>query len=440
MNDALLTSTPNAAGNTAASGVSPDASPVSSSAMPLRVNFAWTIAGSVFYQACLFGIAVVIAKIGNPDTFGRWSMAIAVSGPILVFAGLNARALQASDPRSEFSFADYFGLRIVMVSLGMIVVLGAATLTEYATSIGVVLALSGIAKSVESLCDVFYGEMQRHEQMKPIAVSMTLKGVLSLVAFSIGLAVGGLELATLGLALAWTGSLLAYDWPRTRAVRGGSLGPMRFDPVKLTALFRRTLPLGIAIFLVTLTVSVPRGFIERERGYAELGIYSALAYLMNPGAIIVNALGQSATPRLARLHADGDVRGFLMLFGKMTLLALGLALAGLMVSTLIGGPILRIVFRPEYAQHVDLLLWLMVAAGLEYLGSVVGYALTAARVLRSQVPLFAIVCGGTALGCWLWVGPYGPIGAAWAMIAARSVQLLGSFVLLAVGVPRRRPA
>ena len=272
--------------------------------------------------------------------------------------------------------------------------------------------------------------------MRPIAISMTAKGLLSLVGFTIGFLVNGLECGALGLVMAWLATLFAYDLPQALAIPEARLDPPRFDPTKLARLFGRALPLGITISLVALSASIPRGFVKQERDFAEVGVFAAARPAVNPGIIVINALGQSATPRLARLHADGARREFLALFGKMMLLALGLGGAGILVAFLIGGPVLRLLFRPEYAEHVDLLVWLMIAAGLDYAASIIGYAMTAARVFRSQVPLFAVVCAVTFIGCRLWTGRFGLVGAAFGIILAKSVQLAGSAILLAIRMRR----
>jgi O-antigen/teichoic acid export membrane protein len=439
MNDAVLTAQSDDANDraTAVSAVrNVPLGNVCRPAMSLRENFAWSVVGNISYAACLFGITVALAKLSDPATVGRFSLAMRIAGPIFVFAGLNTRQLHASDPAREFTFGDYFGLRFAMVAFALALTCGIAVFTEYAATIGVVLALVGVAKSFESLAEVFYGELQRSERMRPIALSMTLKGILSLAAFSVGLAASGLELATLGLALAWLAVLLGYDWPTARANHGDRLDRPSWDFERLSRLFLQTLPLGIAIFLVALTASVPPFFIEPERGFAELGVFSALAYLMLPGTLIVNALGQSATSRLAWSFAN-DRRAFLVLFAKMLTLALGLGAAGVLVAIVLGRPVLALVYRPEYAEHVDLLAWLMVAAGVGYVGSMFGYALTAARILHGQAILFAFVCAATALGCWLWVGPFGLIGAAWGLLFAAAVQLVGSVTLFVLGLHTR---
>ena len=60
-------------------------------------------------------------------------------------------------------------------------------------------------------------------------------------------------------------------------------------------------------------------------------------------------------------------------------------------------------YRPEYAEHADLLPWFRAAAGLGYLGQLIGSSITAARYFRSQIPLFTVVSGTIALCCYLLI-------------------------------------
>jgi O-antigen/teichoic acid export membrane protein len=409
-----------------------DASPAPR-AVSLRRNFAWTFAGNVVYAACQWGMLVVLAKCGDAEMVGRFSLALSITAPIFLFAGLNTRALQASDAKSDFAFRDYFTLRLIMVGLGLAATFAWAGFAQLDGVMTSVLILVGIAKAVESIADVGYGALQHQERMQPIAVSMILKGLLSLAVLAVGVTTSGLPAGAFGLAAAWSALWLAYDLPQTAHALARSIPQTirpQSEPRTLGRLFRLALPLGIVLFLLSLTTSLPRFFVERERGYAELGVFVALSYLMIAGTTVVNALGQSATPRLSRHFAKGERREFLALLTKLLAIGTVLGLGGLGVAAVMGRPLLSILYRPEYGEHAELFLWLMAAAALQYLGSFLGYAITAARVIGAQVWLFTAVCGTTALGCWLWTPAYGAIGAAWALILAGIVQLSGSMLLL----------
>jgi hypothetical protein len=60
---------------------------------------------------------------------------------------------------------------------------------------------------------------------------------------------------------------------------------------------------------------------------------------------------------------------------------------------------LTLIYQPEYARQ-DVFIWLMVAAGIGYVGSFLGYGMTAVRYFRVQLPLFAMVACVTVL---IWV-------------------------------------
>jgi len=76
--------------------------------LTLRVNFLWTLAGNVIYATCQWGILVVLAKLGTPQMVGEFALALAVTAPILIGAGLSLRSVQATDALREYKFRDYF--------------------------------------------------------------------------------------------------------------------------------------------------------------------------------------------------------------------------------------------------------------------------------------------------------------------------------------------
>jgi hypothetical protein len=98
--------------------------------LTLRVNFLWTLAGNVIYAACQWGILVALAKIGTVQMVGEFALALAITAPILVGAGLALRAVEATDALGEYEFRDYFSLRLLTSAAAVLVVAGAVTLEE----------------------------------------------------------------------------------------------------------------------------------------------------------------------------------------------------------------------------------------------------------------------------------------------------------------------
>ena len=189
-------------------------------------------------------------------------------------------------------------------------------------------------------------------------------------------------------------------------------------------------PLGVVVMLVSLNLNIPRYFVELNLGMREQGIYSSLANLMAAGSVVVGALGQVATPRLARYFSDRDTRAFGRLLAVLVMVSLGLGLAGVIVATGFGRQVLTIVYRPEFAARQDVFIWLMAASGAVYLGSTMGVAITAARCFKPQLPLFALSAVTTAVACFYWVPTMGLRGAALAIFLSSVIQSAGGIWLL----------
>jgi O-antigen/teichoic acid export membrane protein len=91
--------------------------------------------------------------------------------------------------------------------------------------------------------------------------------------------------------------------------------------------------------------------------------------------------------------------------------------AGFLVSWVAGYQILALFYRPEYARNTAVFQQVMLAAGLFYIGSFLGYAVTATRAFDSFVIPYA--CGAlvSLAAAWLLIPAFGLIGAAYALSA-----------------------
>jgi len=404
--------------------------------LTLRSNFSWTFAGNAVYAGCNWGILMVLAKLGSPEWVGQFALGLALTAPVIMLTNLQLRVIQATDARREYRFGHYLALRLVTTALSLFVIAGIACGYRLGTAL-VILAV-GLAKAFESLSDVVYGLLQAHERMDRIALSMMIKGPLSLAA--LGATVfftGSIVWGSLALAGSWGLLMIAYDIPNAIQLLDGeeAFGPC-WDYPSLARLAWLALPLGFVMMLISLNANIPRYFIEQYWGERELGIFAALAYLMVAGNTVMGALGQSASPRLARYHAQGDGHAFRQLLIKLVGLGAGMGILALLVALIAGREILTTLYSPEYAKHAELFTWLVVPTTTLYVASFLGYGMTAARYFRSQIPLFGLCVITAALGC-LWLVPrFGLLGAVWASLAASILQLVGSVAIIAFALRR----
>jgi O-antigen/teichoic acid export membrane protein len=391
----------------------------------LRSSFAWTFAGNAGYAVGQWALLSLFAKAGGSEMLGEYALALAVTAPVAMLSHLNLRAVIATDVAGVHPFGDYLAVRLGATAFGLVAIaLLAVTAGSSATGTLIILAV-GVAQSAENVSDAFYGLWQRRERMDRIARSMLARASLSVVAVAATLwTTRSLLAASVALAIGRMLTLLLYD-ARTREPAA------RTNTANQWSILRTALPLGIVLMLVTLNTNLPRYAIERHLGTPGLGAFAAVASFLTGGNTVVNALGQSATPRLARYFAAREGRQFRALVWRLAGLALALGAAGIAGAAVLGAPLLRLVYREEFVQYAGLLVAVMAAAIPIYVAGTLGYAVTSVRAFDAQLPLFCAVCASCAAAAWILVPRWGLMGAPAALAIAACVQLAGEAGILA---------
>src|SRR5262249_38995537 len=154
-----------------------------------------------------------------------------------------------------------------------------------------------------------------------------------------------------------------------------------------------------------------------------LGHFAAMAQLMAIGSIVISALGQSMSSRLARYYARRKRRAYVRLLCRLAGAACLVGVGGVLVALLGGRSGLTWLYRAEYGEYADVFTWLMIGAGVSYVAGALGHGMTAARFFAAQVPLFVTTTAATALAC-VWLIPGGGLwGGALAVLVGMMVQL-----------------
>ena len=385
---------------------------------------------------------MLLARTAGPQIVGRLAFAVALSAPVFMLAGLQLRAVQATDARRDYRFGHYLALRIATTSVALIATVSIACLLRRGADIVVVVSAVAVSKALESMSDVFYGLLQQHERMDRIGISMIVRGTGSLAVFVVTILwTRSLPWGIAAVSAVWALVLAAYDVRSGRMVLGSmpkeTLRPV-FDISVLLRLGVVAFPLGIVMMLVSLNTNIPRYAIDQRLGESDLGVFAALAALLVAGNTVVGALGQSASPRLAKHFAASDLPAFRGLLVKLLATGAAIGLVGLAVALLGGRWLLGAIYGSQFADHTALFAWITAAAAISYLQSITGYGVTSARYFGVQAPLLALVSAVTAAGCFWLVPRFGLVGAGITLSLAGFVHLAGNLVILARALSGRR--
>jgi O-antigen/teichoic acid export membrane protein len=401
---------------------------------PLRNSIAWMSLGQVVFALAQWATVVILARLGSVELVGIHALALALSAPVMIFSRLQMRQVLVTDATEARPFSDYLAVRGGTTLLGGIGVLAVAIIAGYSWTIVAVILAVGAAKAIENLSDVHYGLEQRRERLDLVGKSLILRALAGLAGFALGLVVtDSLSVAVVALAFGWAAVYWLYDrrvtrpWRRLHDLPAGGLWRHRL------ALARLGLPLGITVTLVSLNTNLSRYFIEAYFGTVELAAFAATAHFVLAGNLVVGAIGQAASARLANLYAAGAYRAFCRLLGSLLLLAAALGGVGFLGAVLAGAPLLGFVYGPAFVTSTDLLVWMMIAGAVAYVTSILGFGLTAMRLFRVQPLLLTAAVLVNGIGCLLLVPTFGATGAVWAWTLSLCTYAVG---FVAVGLYR----
>ena len=393
----------------------------------LRRNFAWTFTGNVLFGVSQWAVLSLIAKLGSIELLGRYAFALALTTPVSMLSHLNLRAVLATDMERRHSFGDYLAVRAASTALALAAFAVMALVAGDSAELAAVILLLGVSLGADNISDTCYGAFQRDERMSAVAQSMIARGLVSLAALALALYITGkLPPAVGALAAGRAFVLLVHDLPR--ASRGQHLARSGLRTQWL--ILQTALPLGLVLMLVSFTSNVPRYAVEAFLGPRELGVFAAVAVLLNAGSTVANALGQTATPRLARHYSERNLAAFRRLTATLAGLTVMLGTAGVLFGAVAGKSFLRLAYSAEYAAHGGLLVVVLGAGIFVYLAVLLGYVITSARSFLAQLPLLVLVAATAAVSSWLLVPSMGLTGAAVSVAIAAGVQIGGQLLIL----------
>jgi O-antigen/teichoic acid export membrane protein len=407
----------------------------------LRRNVVWAAVGNVGYAACQWAVLVVLAKLSSAEEVGRFALGLAVTAPVMIAAGMQLRVVQATDAREDYRFGAYLGLRLAAVTVALLAIFAIGTIAGYPRATLVLIMLVAAAKACEGVSDIVFGLLQRHEDLRRVALSMLVKGVSSVASIALTLwLTGSVLVATIAMALSWGSVLALYDLRAAR--RLAALRPV-VQPRTLSRLAWLASPLGLVAGLQSLMTNVPRYAVEAHGGPRALGYFAAIAYLILAGNQPVMALWAAVSPRLAQLFV-ADRRAYRRLARRTMLLAAAMGALTVGAAATAGRPLLAVLYAPDYAAHADVLVWLSVVAAFGYLSSALCCSITAARRFPEQLVVAALALAVSWGGARVLVPRFGLVGAAWALLAATATQALSLALIYALvssgDAPDDRPA
>lgn len=387
----------------------------------------WLLSGNFLFALSQWIMLIFFSQFGDATQLGYYSYALAVTAPVFMLTNLQLRPLLVADANldNKFKFSQYFSLRLVATLFAILISFFFIDWNDFfAIKVFLVVIL---IKSFESISDIIYGHYNAQKKTEFISRSLIIKSCIAIfLSYLVLFFTSNIFYSLISTLIGYGLILVFLDLKESKI----NFNLIKFFDIKIKEIIILGLPVGIAVMLISIQANVPRYFLEYYLSIDLVGVYTIFYYFIVVGGVVMNSICQYLSPSFSEFYRDGRISELKKMVLQANLIAIFLGGIGLVLSLLLHGFIIKILYGVQYIKYSYLLPYFMIASIFTYMSIVSGYLLTSLNLLKIQVPIFISLLLFTLIYCYLLIPSYGLLGAVYSTIfSAMSQFLIGSFVV-----------
>lgn len=389
----------------------------------VSINIGWLVGERGLTLAAALAVNVVLARYLGPTDFGALNFAISFVGlfgtfTYLGFSGIVTRDLVLHPEDRDELLGTTFVLKLAGAAAAILAIVGLARIVAPAPDMQLLIAIIAAGLLFDAFLVITFWFESRVEAR--YSVRATGAAVLGGAALKIALVLLKAPLVAFAIAVAAQKALTALGLWLIFRRRGASVRGWRFTGARARALFAQSWPLILSSVGALLYLKIDQVMLGAMAGNEEVGIYAVAARLSEVWYVLPTAVATSLLPGIVKLRkgsAERYRRALQRIFDILFVASLAVAIP----VTLVAGPLMDLLFGPEYVASTLVLRIHIWTAPAMFMGAVLSKWLIAEDMLLfsfTRQGLGALV--NVALNLAL-IPRFGAVGAAIATLVSYTV-------------------
>lgn len=396
-------------------------------------SYIWNMAGSMLLAFQSVIMLMILTRVLGLVEAGILTIAYANANLFQNIGKYGMRNFQVSDVKGEFSFSEYKVSRIVtaiaMIAVSFIYVIYTAINNDYTVEKTQIILWMCLFRVVDVIEDVYCALYQSKNRLDIGAKIMTLRQVITLVVFGVGVVILKDLLLALIISTVVTTLLLVFFIKCTYGFF--DIKPEKAEGKKVAMLLKVCFPLFAGAFLSFYIGNAPKYAIDAMLTDELQACYGFIAMPVFVVGLLNNFIFNPILFRMSMLWKKGKKKEFVLrtacqvgIVGIIT----GVCILG---AYLLGIPVLSWLYNTDLAPYKTELLILLLGGGFLGLSGLLNAVITIMREQKKLmwgygiVSIFAYLCSNKV------VSIYGMMGAAvlyTVLIGALCVIFAGMFI------------
>ena len=386
----------------------------------MKKNVIWNAIGTTCNAFNSLFFMMIVTRINGIEDSGIFTMAFSLACLFCLFGGYEGRVFQVTDMSGKTSDMEYILHRYLTSIIAVLITVGYCIFMSYDQQRFLITLCLCLMKILEMLADVYYGILQKHEELYLVGQSLFIKSVGSFVVFLIvDLLSHNLIYACAALDVVWVLLLLIFDVPRAH----NHIVKKQWSLNHILGLFKSGFFAFSILFLAIYLVNAPKYALDGRVDSSLQAIYGIILMPATFLSLVVQYIIQPILNQLAGYFRKGEKKIFNSLVFKVVA---GIAIFGVVVvgvAWLLGIPVLNILYGVNINDYKLHLIIIVIGAVLYSISTLLSAALTTVRYTFIQCMVFLISSGFGFLISIILIDHYAILGASLAYLAIMVCQL-----------------
>lgn len=379
-----------------------------------KKNFIWNMLGMTFNSFNSLFYMIIVTRINGTNDAGIFTLSFSIACLVYYIGIYSGRVYQVTNQIDKISDIEYILQRVVCFVLLLLISLFYSIFNQYSGEKMIIFLLLCLMKGLEAFSDVFYGIMQKHDELYRVGISLFLKSLISIVFFLLlDLVTKNLIMSILCIDIAWILIFLVYDIPKTSAFIGKN---EQICLQHIKELFLKGFYIFIVNFLSVYIVNAPKYAAD---GLLSNSFQAIFGIILMPATLMSLAVQYFIQPYLLKLSnyfIDNEIKKFNSLILKLLVIIILFGFTCLIGAHFFGIPILSLIYGIDLnAYRFDLEI-IIIGSVLYPMSIIISSAFTTVNITFLQFVLYIITTSFSFLICPMLISYFNVEGATFAYL------------------------
>lgn len=315
----------------------------------------WNTLGNFFYMGALWLMSIVVVRLSNFENAGLFSVALTTSNIYISLGSYSMRLYYSADINYKFSDSQYFLARIITVILSLFCCGILSFFIGYRGQHLAAILLYYCFRSMEMMSDVLFGVLQRYGKLYLSGYLLIIRSIIDLFIYcgilyftkNLNFSFGCMFLCSLII-------FLCVEFPLAKKYSSELKISFFMNWKAALNILAICFPLFFVGLCYNIVPSVPRLVFERYYTTKELGYYSSIATSTVLISTCVNSLIIPLIPKLSEFFQQKQKKKLLLVSLLMGALSIGLGIVAIIAVTILGQPVMELIFGKEILSYLYL--------------------------------------------------------------------------------------